>query len=133
MREPAEPDGLCSHCSLIEGVTGDFSLSAEELEALATKREAIRAEKRAIISSNYHYRQMETNYDEYLDGMRERSRKRRTEKRKELREWERQNRANHVVKKTYHCNLCNTTCRSSSDLVEHERSDKHLQKVAWNR
>jgi hypothetical protein len=56
-----EYSGLCSHCCLTEGVNGEFSLSAEELEALAVKKkEHVSAKGRA-----YHRTQMETNYEEY--------------------------------------------------------------------
>ena len=121
-----EYTGLCSHCSLNEGVFGEFNMSAEELEALAVMKK----QRKIETSSSYHYKQMETNYDAYLDDMTARVRKHRTLKHKEHREWENANRKKHFANKTYHCALCNTACHSQSDLTEHEGTDKHLRNIA---
>lgn len=59
-------DGLCSHCSLGEGVSGDFGLSEEQLEALADQKEA-RAAAKSVYGSSVHFEQMANNQDEYLE------------------------------------------------------------------
>ena len=72
-REDLEYDGICSHCSLNEGVRGDFSLSPERLEAFAAERRENHQVKNRVRSSDYHYKQMHFNRDEYLDDMAQRN------------------------------------------------------------
>lgn len=59
--------GLCTHCSLFEAVVGDFGLSAEELEAQSAEMKERRAAAQSVISSNFHFRQLETNAEYYHD------------------------------------------------------------------
>jgi hypothetical protein len=40
-------DGLCSHSAFTEGVKGNFNLTAEQLETIATKRKALKSESSA--------------------------------------------------------------------------------------
>jgi hypothetical protein len=166
-RHALEYIGLCSHCCLREGVLGEFSLSAEELEALAIKRKEHRAvwakvyhqtqmetnyeeytKKRAVHMSNFHHKQMETNYVEYNKrraanntnyrhmqletnyhayraARNESVRKAKAAKHQYYRDYENANRAKHVVKQTYHCDVCNTSCANSSDLTKHKKTPKH--------
>ncbi len=128
-----EYDGLCSHCCLYEGIVGNFELSAEELEELeelAAQMAKIRAEKRTIIHSNYHHRQMELNYHEYRENSLGRNRQRRERDPEGVRKWERDNRADHKVKKIYYCDICKISCQSKSDLDIHNKSTKHLRQKA---
>jgi hypothetical protein len=55
-----EYNGLCSHCSLREGVSGDFDLTPEEIEATAAKLKQRRTDLVAVANSNYHKRQLAT-------------------------------------------------------------------------
>lgn len=83
-----EYDGLCTRCCLYEGIRRNFDLSDEQLEEVAAlrtenlrKRQAFNTNKwrkefrerdpegfrawTAASKSDYHYRQMAYNYDEY--------------------------------------------------------------------
>jgi len=70
-RTTLEYEGLCSHCSLNKGIAGDFGLSARALEALAVEKKAARTVYQAEYKSNWHFKQVETNHEEYLEGNRE--------------------------------------------------------------
>lgn len=61
-----EYNGCCSHCALNEAIIGDFHLSAEELETQAIEKEQKRLAMKAENAMNHHYKQMATNYDEYI-------------------------------------------------------------------
>lgn len=49
-----------------EVILGDFDLSAEKLETQTIEKEQKRLALKAENASHYHYKQMETNYDEYI-------------------------------------------------------------------
>jgi hypothetical protein len=163
-----EYSGLCSHCCLTEGVHGEFSLSAEELEALAVKKKEHRAtynmayHRRQMETNHeeyhekkmaYHRRQMETNYEEYNTrcvaakatyrskqmatnyhayraSVNESSRKAKAANVQRYRDNDKAQRAKHVINKTYHCSLCNISCRDQSDLTNHEKTSRHLSAIA---
>jgi hypothetical protein len=128
-RTSLEYDGLCSHCSLNEGIVGDFDLSHGELEAQAVQRKENTVSKQAVLRSNYHYQQMETNRDEYLEKKAEWNadyRARDPEKYEKL--W-RDNRAKHVENKTYHCEVCKLTFVTQADLNTHLKTPRHQQKA----
>jgi hypothetical protein len=133
-RHSLEYTGLCSHCCLTEGVRGDFSLSSEQLEALAAQRKKFRAErngaKAAARSLDYHYMQMATNRDQYLDDMNQRNRESRARNPERYRALEISRRTQHKISNTYYCEICKTSCRTKSDLDEHKATAKHLQKIA---
>jgi len=73
-REDLDYDGLCSHYCLNEGIPRDYELSAEQLEALSVEKNKKRKADQREISSNWHYQQMETDYDEYRDNKNEKKR-----------------------------------------------------------
>lgn len=129
-RSAVEYDGLCSHCSLNEGIVGDFDLSAEELEAQAIQRKEMRATKQAAINANYHYKQMATNRDEYLDTNAARRRDHQAQNVEKYRERERAHNAKHKANQTYYCQLCKVACHKKSDLDVHNKTRKHLRKAA---
>ena len=124
-----EYDGCCSHCCLNEGIVGDFGLSAEDLEAQAIQKKEIRAVKQAVRNANYHYKQMATNRDEYLDEMELRKRNHRAQNIEKHRERERNHNAKHKANKTYYCELCKVACHKKSDLEVHNNTRKHLVKA----
>jgi hypothetical protein len=66
-RSDLEWDGLCSHCSLFEGIHGDFGLTAEEIEALSTEKMFARALRTSATSPEWDRDQRENNRDEYLE------------------------------------------------------------------
>jgi hypothetical protein len=51
-REDLDYDGLCTHCCMNEGVSGNFELSAEQLEALSVEKNKKRKADQREISSN---------------------------------------------------------------------------------
>jgi hypothetical protein len=129
-RDTLEYDGLCSHCSLYEGPSGDFELSAEELEALAVQRKEILAEKKGVRNSNHHHKQMETNYHEYRD---KKNAVNATLKAKDGGEKHRQNyrdnAAKNHAKKTHYCELCKRSFPMAGRLRDHKKSKPHLNKA----
>lgn len=66
-RNTLENDGCCSHCTLNEGIHGDFDLSDEQREAQAIEKE----KKRRALKADWYYKQREENYHEYMDQMNE--------------------------------------------------------------
>lgn len=127
-RHTLEYDGLCSHPSLNEGIHGDFDLSAEQLEAQAIEREQKRLALKAENATNHHYKQMETNYDEYIGQSVLRVAKSRANNpgRDRKRQADRVKKAS--TNKSYHCKLCNITFGTKQRLQNHEKSPKHLRK-----
>jgi hypothetical protein len=65
-RKTLEYDECCSHCALNEGILGEFDLTPEQLEAQAIEKEEKRLVMKAENATNYHFKQMEVNYDEYI-------------------------------------------------------------------
>ena len=64
-RSDLEWDGLCSHCSLFEGIPGDFGLTAEEIEALSAEKMFARLLKANETAHAWYHDQMENNHDEF--------------------------------------------------------------------
>jgi hypothetical protein len=116
-----EYDGCCSHCSLNEGVNGDFELSVEQLGNHAAQKKS----KQAINIANHHYKQMATNHDEYLDKAAERTAKWIAKDPTKFREL----RTAHKRKGTYHCELCGISCHDRNDLNAHLTTSKHLNQA----
>jgi hypothetical protein len=117
-----EYDGLCSHCCLNEGIYSDFDLSTEQLEAQAIEKEQKRLELKAENATNYHCKQMETNYDEYIGQSKARVAKSRANNPGR----DRTHQANRVTKaqatKEFHCELCNITFGTKQRLQNHENT-----------
>jgi hypothetical protein len=49
-----------------EAILGDFDRSAEQLESQAIEKEQRRLVLKVENATNYHYKQREENYDEYI-------------------------------------------------------------------
>lgn len=124
-----EYDGCCSHCCLSEGTVGDFEFSAEELEAQAIQRKENNANKNVIFAANYHYKQMATNRDEYLDRKAEVNANYKARDPEKFEKLWRDNRAMHVKNKTYHCEVCKLTCLTQADLNNHLKTARHQHKA----
>ena len=127
-RNALEYDGCCSHCSLNEGVLGDFQLSAEDLEAVAIEKEVKRLALKAENHTNDHYKQMETNYDEYITASTARVYKSRANNpgRDALHAANRRQKA--YAENTFHCERCNISFSSKRSLQDHEKTPKHIRK-----
>jgi hypothetical protein len=124
-----EYDGVCSHNSLKDPIAGEFDLDDEQLEALAVDREKRRLELKKQNATNYHYKQMEINYDEYMTDACERSIRARANNPERTLENERRRRIDAVENKKHHCELCNLSFTSSNWLAKHEKTAKHLRKL----
>ncbi|KAH0161827.1 hypothetical protein KCU67_g6180, partial [Aureobasidium melanogenum] len=139
-REDFEYGGLCGHNALIEGVRGEFNLSAEELDALAAAakergRELSKARKREA----YHKAVAIDVYD-----VRAKERERQTRAREANPEhhndrtkvWaqanpekKRENQSNSIkrarLSKNWYCDPCTYPCRSQSELDKHLTTKSH--------
>jgi hypothetical protein len=128
-RSDLEWDGLCSHCSLFEGIPGDFGLTAEEIEALSAEKVFARALGASETGREWDRDQRENNRDEFLEKRREsraalaaRSPER---LRKEHREWREKR---YEAKKLY-CETCKMTFATPSAMEIHNATPTHLNKA----
>ncbi|KAF2478895.1 hypothetical protein BDY17DRAFT_60980 [Neohortaea acidophila] len=108
--------GLCSHSSLMESTYG-LDFTAEELEAMAA-------------TSAQHKRDYDRAYGANL----------RANPTEAYKESQRAGRAKHAPKlkinqqaavqnKTYHCDVCNVSCRDNASLELHNKSPRHIQRA----
>lgn len=121
--------GLCSHSSLVEGVKGDFDLTSEQLEAMAT---AIRERKKEYMDIyNPMYRQWEL----LVRPERVKERMQRAQARylqnspdKVIAKYERwQTKAK--ASRKFHCDLCGVTCAKRSEFERHNQTRRHKGNV----
>jgi rubrerythrin len=128
-RNTLEYDGLCSHPCLNEGIRGDFDMTAEQLEAQAIEREQKRLALKKENATNHHYRQMETNYDEYIGEAGERVAKSRANNPGR----DAKHQADRITKaldeKTFHCRRCDLSFGTKQRLSDHEQTPKHKRKL----
>jgi hypothetical protein len=79
-------------------------------------------------ATNYHYKQMAENYDEYITQSNARVAKSIANNP----DRDAQHQANQVAKaldeKTVHCSLCNITFGTKQRFQDHEKTAKHLRK-----
>lgn len=129
-RRTLEYDGLCSHSALNEGTHGDFDMTAEQLEAKAADQKEKFGILKVVNATNHHYKQMATNYDEYIgkaigrkmksralhpekDGIAEKARKKR------IRD-----------EKRYYCDRCDHAFTRAKLLETHLNSPRHKKNMA---
>lgn len=122
-------DGLCSHCSLNEGIHGNFDLSSNELEKQAAEKEQKFRALKAQNATNHHYKQMATNYHAYISKSTERVTKSRANNpgRDKQRQADRIERA--LAAQDFYCNTCNINLGTRQRLNNHLDTPKHLRKV----
>lgn len=123
-----EYDGLCSHSCLNERIIGDFNSTPEALEADALEREKKRLILKNQNNSNYHYKQMETNYDEYIGQSNLRVARSRAKNPGRDRKHQAERVKTALGNKSFHCELCNITFGTKQRLQKHEKSPKHKRK-----
>ncbi|QPC66654.1 hypothetical protein HYE67_008885 [Fusarium culmorum] len=113
-------DGLCSHSPLLDSAQvrpGDLNLTPEQLNQAA----AIIKDKNRIYQSNYGRAQRANPTPEYT-ASRKAVNQRAVPKTKA-----REQAA--IANKTYHCSVCNVSCRNASDLRAHLKTKRHLKKT----
>ncbi|KAF4453383.1 carbamoyl-phosphate synthase arginine-specific large chain [Fusarium austroafricanum] len=130
-RASLEYDGICTHCSLAERVTGDFDLTAEELEAQDAERKKRYRELHNTnnTNTNWHFKQMAENYDDYITRANERSLRARANNPERTLANEAKRRAIAIEEKKYYCKECDIPYTSKQWLVEHYKTDKHARKL----
>jgi len=121
--------GLCSHSSLYEGVQGDFDLSPEQLEENAIHNELKRIVLKAQNATNYHYKQMVVNYDDYIGKAGARVAKFRVTKPGQYLVTANARAEKALDEKTYHCKTCDLSFTTQHSLNDHVVSLKHSRKV----
>ena len=125
-----EYDGMCSHCSLNEGIRAHWDMTPDQLEQAAADAEKKRRELKALNHTNHHHKQMAENYDEYIGKAGERVARSRANnpgwylvgqarRAKEARE-----------EKRYHCQICDLSFSTQHILNDHLKSAKHKRKEA---
>ena len=124
-RSTLEYDGLCGHCALNEGITGDFDLTAKEIEHKASKRK----EAKRIRAHKDHVKNMEHDYEGYrarlhLSAAKTRAKHPGIEKRRSKKK-----RDKAKADKRWYCKICDMAFRDKHDLRRHEDGDKHFEKV----
>lgn len=124
-RYTLEYDGLCSHSPLYEDPKDEFDLSSEELTALADEKEEKRVALKAENATNWHHKQMETNYEEYIDDAIARKTKSRKLNPELDRIAEAARNAKDVAEENYHCVTCNPSFPRQSILDDHYETPKH--------
>jgi hypothetical protein len=123
-------NGLCSHTSLSETVISDFSLEDGELDQMFEDLKQRRAAKQSVISTNYHFRQLDTNADAYH------TRKSTNQKDYAARHPDKVKATyNGVIKKAkdekrHYCGDCKKAFGKPSELAKHTQSASHKAKVA---
>ena len=112
--------GLCSHSPLLEGVHGDLSLSAEELESIA---QAVLIHNREQRTANGRRRRANPDAP---PGFRQRQRAVWERSMIQVRERYRIN----VAERNFYCATCNVAARDIARFKEHERTAGHINRVA---
>ncbi|KAH0367935.1 hypothetical protein KCU65_g4357, partial [Aureobasidium melanogenum] len=158
-----EYDGLCSHCCLYEGIRRNFDLSDEQLEEVAALRAENTRQRSAIFTHNwnvafrerdpegyrawyrsngsdYHFRQMAFNYDEYTTRKLNERRARRAANPEKYEEQlatrrEELNADSEVAREnnSHFCDDCNHGFATDKALTVHLKSPKHQQVVNADR
>lgn len=127
-----EYDGLCSHCSLNEGIHGEFDMSAEEIEAYVKEREEKRVFLRRENNSNWHYKKMAEDYDDYIMQADARVKRSRANNPGRSRQYQAKLVKIALEEKSYNCKLCDISVGTKQSLQEHEKTAKHLRKSKQN-
>ena len=128
--------GLCSHNALLEGVNGNFDLSAEQLEAVAAdikeKNRLYRKQHNEQYSSKHYYEQKAQD----PEGVAARSRAKYDRLKKKSPDKILARMQEHAAKgtaaqasKKYYCDVCERACRNRNDLERHNAGRRHLGKV----
>lgn len=133
MASSIEYDSVDSHGSLVDHPQGDFDLTEEQLEAQAEVAEAKFRLNKANCATNYHFKQMAENYDEYIGNAIDRKMKSRA-LHPELDAIAQKTREDkNKADKKYHCSDCNLSYGRQNVLDDHYDTEKHKRMLKANR
>jgi hypothetical protein len=120
-------DGICTHCALNEGITGDWDLTDEELEQLVAERQKKEHDTHNQRNRDWHVVQMATNYAEYMDNSCARVARSRANNpgRDKKRQEDRIEKAK--AENTWYCSVCDHTAGTK------QRYDNHMVSPAHDR
>lgn len=124
-----EYTGLCSHCCLNEAIIGDFDMTAEQLEAQAADKEAERVALKAENATNWHHKQMETNYADYMEDSLARVQKSRANNPGRDAKIQAARSQKAREEDTFPCTDCNLSYGKKQNLDIHLASERHRRKV----
>lgn len=122
-------DGLCSHQCLYETPQGELDLTPEQLEVKAVDDERRFRELKAINATNYHFKQMADNYDEYITNSHDRVKKSRATNPTQHRKTEQKRKKKALEDNTHYCSTCDLSFTTKHSFDDHMKSPKHLRKV----
>lgn len=125
-------DGICTHCALTDGILGDFELSDEQLADQAADMADKFKKLKAQNATNYHYKQMATNYDEYMTDANERVARSRENNPELHRETERARNHRIIAAKTHYCPVCDEAFSRQLLLEEHLNCKEHVRIATGN-
>lgn len=119
-------NGLCGHSALNEGAIGDFDLSAEQLEALATER---RANVKAY-NADYYQASLQKDPEGFKAKNIAKAKKYAKENPEKVAAGKKRQDAKVIASKKYHCVVCDKSFSCPSHLKTHNKGGPHLLKVA---
>lgn len=125
-RDTLEYDGLCSHNPLYEAPAGDFSLSAEELEAIAAEV----ADRRASYMVDYRENVKNEDPESYYAAAREQRAKWVKNNPEKAAANDRRTIAKAVKEKRHYCAICDHAFTKGAKLKTHLAGPKHAAKAA---
>jgi hypothetical protein len=129
-RAVLEWDGLCSHCAFSDPIREvDFGFTPEEIEEIGVEREARFRAAKKVNACNWHYKQMATNYADYISDAYERVMRFRRNRPGRYLETQQQRFAKAVEEKRYYCEECKVAFTNSNWYKKHFDTDKHKRQV----
>lgn len=125
-RDTLEYDGLCSHNPLCESTFSDYSLSAEELSAMAVQME----ERRARYMIDYRENAKNKDPEAYYAAAREQRSKWVKKNPEKAAAADRRTIAKAVKEKKHYCAICDHAFTKGAKLKTHLAGPKHAAKAA---
>jgi hypothetical protein len=113
-------DGLCSHSPITESAEvrkGDLQFSHEQLNQMAT----ITEDKERTYQSNYQKALRTNPTPQYTASVKAKNAKHypATKRRQQ----------DAILNKTFHCSVCDVSCRDAASLARHQTTKRHLKKT----
>lgn len=125
-----EYDGLCSHPTLTEAVSGQFNVTAAQIEAQADALEEIRVSLQRITSHNWEQDLKEENIKACRARNRKKAAAERDKDKVKVNARYTKNADKVKASKKYYCAVCDWACAKKTELTKHNTSKTQLAKVA---